>query len=199
MLCPIFGQAEWIMQAHLTRPSPGVGLAIAILYHCHEPTQIIKSQLEDSEQQIHVQLAKPFPIQGCWHQTNSLCNLLWITVGNFLWSNILPILWFSIKLIHKINDCVHFILIDCENFTPWKISHYVVMTCTSTQIRYLHTISCCSIIYRMISLLSERATMEANHAAMLAQANNVSRELQRRLEEQSQSKDKVRRPLPFKN
>ena len=50
-----------------------------------------------------------------------------------------------------------------------------------------------SVIHRMVVLLFERATIEANHTAMLAQAQNVSKELERRLEEVTKTKDKVRR------
>ena len=40
-----------------------------------------------------------------------------------------------------------------------------------------------SVIYRLVVLLYERAGLEANHRAALSQAQGVSRELQRRLDE----------------
>ena len=41
----------------------------------------------------------------------------------------------------------------------------------------------------MVVLLFERASLEANHQAALAQAQNVSKELQRRLDESGKKDD----------
>jgi hypothetical protein len=48
----------------------------------------------------------------------------------------------------------------------------------------------CSVIYRLVVLLSERASLEANHQAALSQAQNVSRELQRRLDQSDDNQKK---------
>ncbi|XP_019855950.1 PREDICTED: B-cell receptor-associated protein 31-like [Amphimedon queenslandica] len=52
------------------------------------------------------------------------------------------------------------------------------------------------IIYRLVVLLFERASLEANHQAALAQAQSVSRELQRRLDQSGKKETETESEQP---
>ena len=56
----------------------------------------------------------------------------------------------------------------------------------ATHITHPHTPTSLSVIYRLLTILSRYATLEASHSAALSQARSASAELQRRIDQEQQ-------------